>query len=385
MVRVHARPLLAAWGVHASASARWVLTDITGCRTSALGGHVERCDRCGHRAIAYNSCRNRHCPKCQSKASAEWTARQGEDLLPVEYFHVVFTVPHEIAAIAIHNKRQVYGLMFQTVAETLQQVANDPRHLGAEIGLLAVLHTWGQNLQHHPHIHCIVPGGGLSASGDRWVPCRSGFFVPVRVLSRLFRGKLLSELKRLHHKGKLCFGGQVQHLSDPEAFHGYLDPLYSKKWVVYAKPPFGGPTRVLKYLGRYTHRVAISNSRLVAMDEHSVSFSWRHYAHGNRHRLMRLAAGEFLRRFLLHLLPKGLKRIRAYGLLANRHRRRNLKACRDLIPCAVDVYQGAVASSGTGKLLPHRPCPACRLGHMLIVLVFEAGMGPRQSLAIDSS
>ena len=385
VVREHAPAFLAGRGECVSSAGTRVLSAIKACRTAALGGHLDRCDDCGHEAVSYNSCRNRHCPKCQVSATTEWTERQEQDLLPVEYFHVVFTLPAELAAVALHNKRRVYGLMFRVVAKTLQQIARDPKHLGAEIGLLAVLHTWGQNLHHHPHIHCIVPGGGLAADGEHWLSCRTGFFVPVRVLSRLFRGKLLAELKRLHEKGKLRFGGQVQGLSDRQAFRDYLAPLYRKDWVVYAKPPFGGPSRVLKYLARYTHRVAISNSRLVSMDDHGVSFTWRDYAHGNRKRLMSLSVVEFLRRFLLHVLPKGLKRIRSYGLLANRHRRRKLQECRSLIGARTEQAQTEGPVEGERIGARDRRCPECKLGRMVIVLAFEAGMAPRRVQWSDTS
>ena len=280
--RQHGDAFLKRYGGALTPEQRRALGDIAACRTAALGGHLEECDRCGHRQIAYNSCRNRHCPKCQATAAAEWMADREAELLPVEYFHVVFTLPTALGPIALQNPRVVYGLLFRTSAETLQQIAADPRHLGAEIGFLAVLHTWGQNLQHHPHVHCVVPGGGLSPDGSRWVPCRPGFFLPVRVLSRLFRGKFLARLQDAFDRGMLSFHGSIAALADPVEFQRRLAASAQTEWVVYAKPPFGGPEQVLKYLARYTHRVAISNSRLTALEGDEVAFLWKDYAHKAR-------------------------------------------------------------------------------------------------------
>jgi hypothetical protein len=308
-----------------------VLRAIRDCRTAALGGHIDRCARCDYQAISYNSCRNRHCPKCQVRARENWVAKQAADLLPVPYFHVVFTLPHELSAVALQNKRAVYNLLFHAAAQTLLEVATDPMHLGAEIGFLAVLHTWGQNLQHHPHIHCIIPAGGLSPDHSRWIRSPPGFFLPVRVLSAVFRGKFSDGLKRLFRRGKLSFHGPLSTLHEPKRFHAFLRQLWCKQWVVYAKKPFRSAEYVLQYLGRYTHRVAISNHRLVAFEDGNVTFLWRDYAHGNKKRMMTLTADEFLRRFLLHVLPRGLTRIRHFGFLANRRHGELMRLCRRLL------------------------------------------------------
>jgi hypothetical protein len=296
-----------------------------------LGGHVEQCDGCGQIRIAYNSCRNRHCPKCQGLARAEWLADRQADLLPVEYFHVVFTVPAPIAEIAFQNKAVVYAILFKAAAETLRIIAADPKHLGAEIGLVAVLHTWGQNLHHHPHVHCVVPGGGPSADQTRWVGCRPGFFLPVKVLSRLYRRLFLTRLQAAFDAGQLRFFGDLARLDKPAMFTACLRPLRAIPWVVYAKRPLGGPEQVLDYLARYTHRVAIANSRLVALADGRVSFLWKDYRHRDRAKVMTLDAGEFIRRFLLHVLPDGFHRIRHYGYLANGHRLAKLTGCRRLL------------------------------------------------------
>ncbi|MEA2591136.1 MAG: hypothetical protein QOD62_967, partial [Actinomycetota bacterium] len=313
--RDHGDAFLDRYGDTLSPERRRALRDIAACRTEALGGHVEECDRCGHQRIAYNSCRNRHCPKCQATAAAQWMEARGAELLPVEYFHVVFTLPPALAPIALQNPREVYNILFRAAAETLRQIAADPKHLGAEIGFLAVLHTWGQNLQHHPHVHCVVPGGGLSPDGSHWVACRPGFFLPVRVLSRVFRGKFLALLGNAFDQGKLSFHGKLGVLADGGEFQRRLTASAQTEWVVYAKPPFGGPEQVLKYLARYTHRVAISNRRLVALEEGDVQFQWKDYAHGGGPKTMTLKAIEFIRRFLLHVLPSGFVRIRHYGFL----------------------------------------------------------------------
>ncbi len=329
--RRHGEAYREAQAGHLGRVERRVMGAIEACRTAALGGHVERCADCGLVRIAYNSCRNRHCPKCQSLARAEWLAERQAELLPVPYFHVVFTVPAAAAELAFHNKAAVYAILFRAAAQTLCTIAADPRHLGAEIGVVAVLHTWGQNLHHHPHLHCVVPGGGLSLDGTRWVACRPGFFLPVRVLSRLFRRLFLEKLQAAFEAGKLGFFGDLAGLADQAAFAQHLAELRRLEWVVYAKPPFGSPDHVLAYLGRYTHRVAIANSRLVRLEQGQVSFRWRDYRHHDKPKVMTLAAGEFIRRFLLHTLPDGFHRIRHYGFLANGHRRAKLAHCRQLL------------------------------------------------------
>jgi len=318
---------------HLSLAQLKVMSAIEQCRSRALGGHVLRCDGCGTDQIAYNSCRNRHCPKCQSSAAKRWLEARQADLLPVEYYHVVFTLPAPIAAIAYQNKAVIYGMLFDVAAETLIRIAADPKHLGARIGATLVLHTWGSALTHHPHVHGIVPGGGISADGERWVSCRSGFFLPVRVLSRLFRRRFLEELEQTHRAGRLRFLGEHATLADAAAFAKLLAPLRACEWVVYAKRPFAGPQAVLAYLSRYTHRVAISNSRLLSMDERGVSFRWKDYrAKGEaRYKTMTLAASEFMRRFLLHVLPSGFHRIRHYGLLSNGARSSALARARELL------------------------------------------------------
>jgi hypothetical protein len=310
-----------------------VMSAIEQCRTAALGGHVLRCSGCAKLEISYDSCRNRHCPKCQASAAHRWLEARQADLLPVEYYHVVFTLPAAISAIAWYNKAVIYGLLFDVAAETLRTIAADPRHLGAQIGATLVLHTWGSALTHHPHLHGIVPGGGLSPDGERWVACRPGFFLPVRVLSRLFRRRFLEELAALHRRGQLRFFGEYDALADPAVFAQWLAPLRACEWVVFAKRPFAGPEAVLAYLSRYTHRVAISNQRLIALDERGVTFRWKDYrAKGRtRYKVMTLSADEFMRRFLLHVLPAGFHRIRHYGLFANPVRRDNLAKIRELL------------------------------------------------------
>jgi hypothetical protein len=356
---------------------RRALRDIAACRTAALGGHVEECDRCGHRQIAYNSCRNRHCPKCQATAAAQWMEAREAELLPVEYFHVVLTLPAALGPIALQNPREVYGILFRAAAETLQRIAADPKHLGAEIGFLAILHTWGQNLEHHPHVHCVVPGGGLSPDGSRWIACEPGFFLPVRVLSRVFRGKFLALLRDAFDQGKLSFHGKLRVLADAGEFQRRLTASAQSEWVVYAKPPFGGPKQVLKYLARYTHRVAISNRRLVAMEDGEVKFHWKDYAHGGDAKTMTLKATEFIRRFLLHILPSGFVRIRHYGFLANRVCREKLTLCRSLM----DVEAAPVPIKPETTVEPKETveevpkaivCPSCGAGHMMIVASFRA-------------
>lgn len=357
-----------------------VMSAIEQCRSAALGGHVLRCDGCGTDQIAYNSCRNRHCPKCQSGAAKRWLDARQADLLPVEYYHVVFTLPAPIADIAYQNKAVVYGLLFDVAAETLIRIAADPKHLGASIGATLVLHTWGSALTHHPHVHGIVPGGGLAPDGKSWIACRPGFFLPVRVLSRLFRRRFLEELQRVHEAGKLQFFGEHAALAEAKAFKAWLAPLRQCEWVVYAKRPFAGPQAVLAYLSRYTHRVAISNSRLIALDEHGVTFRWKDYRvkHGTkgktRHGTMTLEPGEFMRRFLLHVLPGGFHRIRHYGLLANGSRRASLKLAREFL----DAPAAAAMPPDGGDLRIQQPTFVCwHCGQAMAILqTFPRGHGP---------
>jgi hypothetical protein len=347
-----------------------VMSAIEQCRSAALGGHALRCDSCGHQEISYNSCRNRHCPKCQAKAAQRWLEARQADLLPVEYYHVVFTLPAPIADLAYTNKAVIYRLLFETAAETLTTIAADPKHLGAQIGVTLVLHTWGSAMTHHPHVHGIVPGGGLSSDRTRWVACRRGFFLPVRVLSRLFRRRFLEELAKLHHSGELKYFGELAGLADPHTFARWLATLKGSEWVVYAKRPFAGPDAVLAYLSRYTHRVAISNRRLVALDERGVTFRWKDYrAKGRtRHKTMTLSPEEFMRRFLLHVLPDGFHRIRHYGLLANVGRRENLARIRNLLTVSSPV--NAANQADEPALSPAEPptfvCPCC--GAAMIVI-----------------
>jgi putative transposase/transposase-like zinc-binding protein len=360
-----------------------VMSAIENCRSVVLGGHVERCEDCGHRRIAYNSCRNRHCPKCQGAAAKDWLAARQADLLPVGYFHLVFTLPAEIAPIAYQNKAVVYDLLFRTAAETLLTIAADPKHLGARIGATAVLHSWGSAMTHHPHVHMIVPGGGISLDGTRWVSCRPGFLLPVRVLSRLFRRLFLTGLADAHAAGRLAFFGEIEGLRRRMAFTSHLAPLRKKNWFVYAKPPFAGPEAVLAYLARYTHRVAVSNSRLIAVDERGVILRYKDYRHNGqaRYRTMTLATDEFIRRFLLHVLPKGFHRIRHYGLLASAGCKANIARARELIAAPVPPIDPSVARDNTnrdaGAAPDHRPpCPCCG-GRMIIVEILERSGAPR--------
>jgi len=367
-------------GASMSTAQRRVMTAIEVCRTAALGGQIEQCDECGHQRICYRSCRNRHCPKCQSLARAEWIRNRQAELLDCEYFHVVFTVPEEIAAIAYQNKEVVYGILFQAAAEALRTIAADPQHLGAEIGFFAVLHTWGSNLLHHPHAHCVVPGGGLSPDGTRWISCRPGFFLPVRVLSCLFRRLFLEHLERAFYSGKLQFFTALEKLRDRHAFARYLKPIRKAKWVVYAKPPFAGPQQVLDYVGRYTHRVAISNNRLQDIEGSQVRFQWKDYRHKSQQKTMTLSAEEFIRRFLLHALPDGFQRIRYYGLLGNRYRQQKLARCRQLLgmmPPKEALSESAppkdyrdLHQQLTGSSL--RECPVCHRGRMLTIEMLAA-------------
>jgi len=367
---------------HVSLDQLKVMSAIEQCRSAALGGHVERCEDCGHNRIAYNSCRNRHCPKCQGAAARDWLAAREADLLPVGYFHLVFTLPAEIAPIAYQNKGVVYDLLFRAAAETLLTIAADPRHLGARIGATAVLHTWGSAMIHHPHIHMIVPGGGISLDGTRWISCRPGFLLPVRVLSRLFRRLFLAGIAEAHAAGRLAFFGDLNGLRDWRAFAAHLAPLRQKNWFVYAKPPFAGPEAVLAYLARYTHRVAIANSRLVRLDESGVTFRYKDYRRDGqaRYRTMTLAAHEFIRRFLLHVLPRGFHRIRHYGLLASAGCKANIARARELIAAPEPLTKPAMARDTTkahGAAADRRPlCPCCG-GHMIIIEIFERGGMPR--------
>jgi hypothetical protein len=370
--RLHGPAWRQAQRAHLSLAQLKVMSAIEQCRSAALGGHVLRCEGCGADQIAYNSCRNRHCPKCQSAAARRWLDARQADLLPVQYYHVVFTLPAPIAAIAYQNKAVIYGLLFDVAAETLCTIAADPKHLGARIGVTLVLHTWGSALTHHPHVHGIVPGGGLSADAARWIGCRPGFFLSVRVLSRLFRRRFLEELAQAHRAGRLQFFGQYAALSDARTFGRWLGPLRDCEWVVYAKRPFAGPEAVLAYLSRYTHRVAISNSRLVAMDEHGITFRWKDYrAKGKtRYKTMTLGAEEFMRRFLLHVLPGGFHRIRHYGLLANGARKANLTLARELLNHApAQQAHAPYADTGSGTTQPCFVCRHCG-GPMLIVETF---------------
>jgi len=370
----------------ASPVQRHALRDIQVCRTAALGGHLEACDHCDHQRPAYNSCRNRHCPKCQAMARAHWMLAREAELLPVPYFHVVFTLPEALGPLALQNPAVVYGVLFRAVSEAILEVAANPKRLGAKIGFLAVLHTWGQNLMHHPHIHCVVPSGGLSKDRTAWVPGREKFFLPVRVLSRVFRGKFIDFLKQAARRGKLTFHGNLASLANPHAFEQLLDQAVRHDWVVYAKRPFGGPQQVLKYLARYTHRVAISNQRLLQFENGQVTFSWKDYAHGNRQSTMTLVATEFIRRFLLHVLPSGFVKIRYYGFMANRCRKANIAHARTLLGQSPTAEVGvepptdetrsttipdAAPTKDTISLDSPRKCPACGEGHMRVIARIE--------------
>jgi hypothetical protein len=361
----HAREneFLQRWGHVVSDQQRKVLRDIGLCRTAALGTYLERCDRCSDETVAYDSCRNRHCPKCQSSARDRWLIKQARSLLPVPYAHVVFTIPEQLAPLALRNQRLFYSLLFRAASETLMEIAADPCHLGA----LAVLHTWSQNLGHHPHLHCLVPAGGLALDHSRWIATRrSRFFLPVRVLSRMFRGKLLAFLKQSYQRSQLCFAGKLAELSTPRAFHSLLDTLRRREWVVYSKPPFGGPEHVLKYLARYTHRVAISNGKLLSLDDGQVRFRWRDSRHDNRSSVMTLDTVEFIRRFLLHVLPAGFVKIRHFGLLANRNRRQALTLCRLHLSATTPDINALLTEQQ--KFALNRSCPQCKRGTLHVVV-----------------
>jgi hypothetical protein len=372
-----------------------VLNALAACRTAALGGHLKRCERCHHEVVVYNSCRNRHCPKCQGAARAAWLEAREQEVLDVEYFHVVFTLPHELAPLALQNRRAVYSMFFRAASETLLTLGRDPKYLGAEIGCVVLLHTWGQNLHVHPHLHVVVPGGGLSPDGKRWVSCRDGFFLPERVLSRLFRGKFLAELQRAWEHRQLGFHGRLHDLEHPKAWEAWLEPIRNKDWVVHAEPPFGGPEQVLKYLARYTHRVAISNQRLISFEDGKVSFQWKDYAQGGCHRTMTLDAVEFLRRFLLHVLPRGFVHIRYYRFLANRNRRQKLQHIRSLLgPDEASIQNHPSddsADNTTSNTLDDVPdeltlCPQCKSGRLLFVEKIPNHLNfARLSWSFDSS
>ena len=364
---------------HVSLGQLKVMSAIESCRTAALGGHVARCEKCAHSQISYNSCRNRHCPKCQGAAAKNWLAAREADLLPVPYYHVVFTVPAAIADIAYHNKAVVYDLLFKASAETLTTIAADAKHLGARVGITSVLHTWGSAMTHHPHVHMIVPGGGVSLDGERWVACRPGFFLPVRVLSRLFCRLFLEKILAAHQANNLKFFGDHATLADPQAFAAYLAPLRRTEWVVYAKRPFGGPQAVLAYLSRYTHRVAIANSRLIACNRSGVTFRWKDYrAEGrDRQKVMTLSTGEFIRRFLIHVLPHSFHRIRHYGLLASGARADNIARARRLLDVTVAQSEAADTNGAdaNGSKPNAHPCPCCG-GRMVVIERFQRGCAP---------
>ena len=374
-----------------SAAQRRVMSAIELCRTAALGSHLEKCDQCQHERICYDSCRNRHCPKCQSLARAQWIEDRQQELLDTEYFHVVFTLPEEIASIAYQNKDVMYGILFRAASETLRTIAADPKHLGAEIGFFAVLHTWGQNLLFHPHLHCVVSGGGLAPDGDRWISCHPGFFLPVRVLSRLFRRLFLECLEKVFDDGQLRFFSSIRQLQDRLAFLRYLAPLRKAEWVVYAKPPFAGPQQVLDYVGRYTHRVAISNNRLLDIEDGQVRFRYKDYRHENQKKIMTVSADEFIRRFLLHVLPDGFQRIRYYGFLGNRYRKQKLARCRQMLGMnsAEESTQPSKSQKDyrdryqelTGVSL--RLCPVCHRGRMVRVELF-APVSPSSTMGDTS-
>ena len=359
---------------HLSLSQLKVMSAVEHCRTAALGGHVEACEDCGEWRIAYNSCRNRHCPKCQGAAARTWLAEREADLLPVGYFHVVFTLPAEVAAIAFYNKALVYDLLFKAASETMLTIATDPKHLGARIGITAVLHTWGSAMTHHPHVHMIVPGGGIAIDGARWISSRPAFLLPVRVLGKLFRRLFLTRLLQLHDGGRLAFFGSAAHLADRRAFGQYLLPVRRKRWVVYAKPPFAGPEAVLAYLSAYTHRVAISNSRLIAFQETGVTFRYKDYRRdgSDRQQVMTLAVDEFIRRFLLHILPRGFHRIRHYGLLAGSSRKTSIARARELL----NAVPSPPDEADDEPIDIRPPCPCCG-GRMIVIEVFKRWRQPR--------
>ncbi len=371
--RLHGPAYLTTFGDSLSHEQKKALRAIGICRTAALGGHVDQCDQCGYRKISYCSCRNRHCPKCRGQARAQWLEARAAEVLPVEYFHVVFTLPQLVAPLALQNQRLVYGILFRAAAETLLQIAADPRHLGARIGFLAVLHTWGQNLHHHPHLHCVVPGGGIAPDQSRWISCRRQFLFPVKVLSRLFRAKFVAYLKTAFRHGELGFHGVLKSLGNKRNFVEWLKCLAGTEWVVHAKPPFGGPRQVLKYLARYTHRVAISNQRLVSLDNGRVTFRWKNYARASEPAIMTLPAAEFIRRFLLHVLPNGFVKVRHFGFLANRCRGASVLLCRKLLaartsgPPDFDCRHDSRSTEQEANTVDR--CPRCKAGIMRMIEV----------------
>jgi len=358
-----------------------VLRAIRRCRTAALGGHIDQCSQCGHQAISYNSCRNRHCPKCQAQARQRWLAAREKELLGVPYFHVVFTLPHEWNPFCRHNPRVMYDLLFRTSAATMLEVAAEPERLGAQVGFISILHTWGQNLLLHPHIHCLVPAGGFSPDRERWIHPKYAFFLPVDVLSSVFRAKFVDGLRMAYQEGKLVFPGPIAELENPKRLAAFVDALFQKDWVVYAKPAFGGPAQVLHYLGRYTHRVAISNHRLLAFDNESVTFRWKDYAHGNKQRKMTLSASEFLRRFTQHILPRGFVRIRQFGYLANTHRSARLALARQLLAVAPELPECSAPDAADTSTYR---CPHCN-GEMRIGPNLSARQLASQCRSLDSS
>lgn len=384
--RTYEKEFFARWGHVLSPRQRRAFAAIRDCRTAALGGHVElveECDQCGHRVISYNSCRDRHCPKCQAPARAKWLAARQTELLPVPYFHVVFTLPQQIGGLALQNAREIYNILFRAASETLLSIARDPKRLGADIGFLAVLHTWGQNLHLHPHLHCVVPGGGIGPGGLKWIGCRKrSFFLPVQVLSSRFRNLFLTYLREAFQKGKLHFHGEMAGLARPDAFEALCSHAKRIKWVVFVKPPFGGPEQVLKYLARYTHRVAISNSRIQSMEDGRVTFLWKDYADGCKTKVMTLDAVEFIRRFLLHILPAGFVRIRQFGFLANRARREKLALCRALLGASAARVEAAPIKESVDSV--PKLCPACGTGRM-VRIGFQTAVWPALPLLQDSS
>ena len=365
--RQHGQEFLDRWGTVLSSQQRKVFRDIGACRTAALGSYVQQCDHCSHQVVEYRSCRNRHCPKCHSRARDQWLVARAKEILPVPYCHVVYTLPHELAPLALQNPRVVYGILFRAVAESLLEMAADPKRLGARLGFLAVLHTWNQRLEHHPHVHCVVPAGGLSPDGQKWIsPKNRKFFLPVEPLSCLFRGKFLAYLKEAFTKGQLSFYGRLRQFAHPAHFEDWAESLKSKDWVVYVKPPFGGPQQVLRYLSRYTHRVAISNGRLLGLENGRVRFRWRDSQDNNQTKEMSLDAVEFIRRFLLHVLPCGFVKIRHVGFLSNRNRQAMVQRCRELLP----------ASAPPPAIVEHHEaiCPVCKVGHLKVV---ESRLAPQ--------
>lgn len=384
--RTYEKEFFAQWGHVLGAHQRKAFEAIRDCRTAALGAHVEyveQCDTCGHRVILYNSCRDRHCPKCQAIARAKWLTARNAELLPVPYFHVVFTMPQQIGGLALQNAREIYTILFRAASETLLGIAGDPKRLGAAVGFLAVLHTWGQNLHLHPHLHCVVPGGGISLDGLRWIGCKKkSFFLPVEVLGSRFRNLFLIYLRKSFQAGRLKFHGEMAALANPATFAALCSRTRKIKWVVFAKPPFGGPEQVLKYLARYTHRVAISNRRLLSMEEGRVTFEYKNYAAGSQNKVMTLAATEFIRRFLLHILPGGFVRIRQFGFLANRARRKKLALCRALLGAPPAPEPATVIEREQRE---RRLCPACKSGHLILVRLALAARLHALSPQLDSS